>query len=526
MSRRRLSRVWVSVLVVAFTVLALAVGPALAEKAELYPAKQVALDWLGQPETMDRFGKISDAIWSYAELGLQEYNSAGLLADTLEAAGFAVERGLAGMPTCFVGTYGEGKPVIGILGEFDALAMLSQQAGSAVQDPVVPGAPGHGCTHNTMGTAGVAAAIAIKEAMDQYGLPGTIKFFGSPAEETVISRPYMVRAGLFEGVDAVIDNHGGGDFATGYGIGSNALFSFTVTFHGRTAHSAGAPWAGVSALDAVELMNHATNMLREHLYLTQRMHYVITEGGEAPNVVPDKATVWYFVRDTDDKIQSNYEKVLNCAKGAAIATGCTYDVRVYTAIHQNYKNKAAAELYQKNIELVGMPEWSEEDQAFAKALQKAVGAKETGLRTEVGKLSAPSGTFIGGGSSDVGEVTLVAPTASISFPSSVPGAVGHHWSTVAADSTPIAHQGLIAGAKAMAASGLDLLSKPEELAKLRAEFEEMSKKYPFKSYLPDDATPPLDMYEQLMKKYRPLLEEFYYDPESTSPLMAEYTLAK
>jgi aminobenzoyl-glutamate utilization protein B len=377
-----------------------------------------------------------------------------------------------------------------------------------------------------MGTAGVAAAIALKRIMEEYGLPGTIKFFGSPSEETVISRPYMVRAGLFDGVDAVIDNHGGGDFGTGYGIGSNALFSFTVTFHGRTAHAASAPWLGVSALDAVELMNHATNMLREHLYLTQRMHYVITEGGEAPNVVPDKATVWYFVRDTDDRVQADYEKVLACAEGAATATGCRYDVRVYTAIHQNYKNKATAEVFQRNIELVGMPEWSEEDVAFAKALQKSVGAKETGLKTEVNPLKAPSGTFTGGGSSDVGEVTLVAPTATINFPSSVPGAISHHWSTAAADSTPLAHKGLIAGAKAIAASALDLLTKPEELEKLQAEFAQTSEKYPYESYLPDDAEPPLDMYDQLMKKYRPLLEEFYYDPESTSPLIEEYTLER
>lgn len=519
-------RIWLSVVLVLSVALFGAVAPASAEKADLYPAKEAALESLGSSEALAKYGKIADAIWSFAELGLQEERSAGLLADTLEKAGFTVERGLAGMPTCFVGSWGSGKPVIGILGEFDALAMLSQKAGSAVQDPVVPGAPGHGCTHNTMGTAGVAAAIAVKEAMERFGIPGTIKFFGSPAEETVISRPYMVRAGLFDGVDAVIDNHGGGGFGTGYGIGSNALFSFTVTFFGRTAHSASAPWAGVSALDAVELMNHATNLLREHLYITQRMHYVIVEGGEAPNVVPDRATVWYFVRDTDDKILANYEKVLNCAKGAALATGTDYKVRVYTAIHQNYKNKAAAELFQKNIELVGMPEWTDEDQAFAKAIQRAAGAKETGLRTEVDPLRPPSGTFIGGGSSDVGEVTMVAPTATINFPSSVPGAIGHHWTTVAVTATPIAHKGLIAGAKAMAASALDLLTKPEELAKLRAEFAEQSKKYPFKTYLPDDATPPLDMYEQLMKKYRPLMEAFHYDPESEEALMKEYVLDK
>ncbi|MDI6871406.1 MAG: amidohydrolase [Bacillota bacterium] len=526
MRRKGWKRLWLSAFLVVLSVLGLAAAPALAEKAELYPAKQVVLDVLSQPEVMDKYSKISDAIWSYAELGLQEYKSSALLADTLEAAGFQVERGLAGMPTCFVATYGSGKPVIGLLGEFDALAMLSQKAGVAFQDPLVPGAPGHGCTHNTMCTAAAAAAIALKEAMDQFGIPGTIKVFGSPAEETVISRPYMVRAGLFEGVDAVIDNHGGGDFSTGYGISGNGLFSFTVTFHGRTAHSGGNPWNGRSALDAVELMNAGVNMLREHLYFSSRIHYVITEGGEAPNVVPDRATVWYYVRNSDDKLEPDFQKVLNCAKGAALATGCTYDVRVYTAIHQRYNNKAAAELYQKNIELVGMPEWSEEDVAFAKALQKELGVKVTGLKTEVEKLTPPPSVFTGGGSSDVGEVTLIAPCATIRFPATVPGVDSHHWGNVAAGATPIAHKGLIAGAKAIAASALDLLTKPEELAKLRAEFEEQQKKYPYRSYLPEGAEPPLDMYDQLMKKYLPLLEEFSYDPESSEPLMQEYTLAK
>lgn len=497
-----------------------------AAPATVEPTKQTALDWLDRPETMDEFGKVSDAVWSYAELGLQEYKSSKLLADTLEAAGFKVERGLAGMPTCFVGTWGEGKPVIGILGEFDALAMLSQKAGSAVQDPVVAGAPGHGCNHNTMATAGIAAAIAVKETLQKYGLPGTIKFFGSPSEETVISRPYMVRAGLFKDVDAVIDNHGGSNFGTSYGVSGNALFSFTVTFHGKTAHAAGAPWAAISALDAVELMNHAVNMLREHLYITHRIHYVITEGGEAPNVVPDKATVWYFVRDTDDKVEQDYQKVLNAAKAAALATGCTYDVRLYTAVHQRYNSKAAAELYQKNIELVGYPEWSDEDIAYAKALQATLGVEQVGLNTTVRPLRVPSGTFIGGGSSDVAEVTLVAPCATINFPTNVPGATSHHWSTVSASGSPIAHKGLIAGAKAIAASAIDLLTKPEELRKLRVEFEKLQAEHPYKCYIPEGTEPPLDMYDQLMKKYRPLMEAFYYDPTSSEPMMADYTLQK
>jgi aminobenzoyl-glutamate utilization protein B len=397
-------------------------------KALIYPEKQFVLDQLGKQATIEKFGKISDAIWSYAELGLQEFKSSALLSETLEKAGFKVERGLAGMPTCFVATFGSGKPVVGILGEFDALPTLSQKGRVAKQDPIIAGAPGHGCGHNTMGTAASAAAIAVKEAMEKYHIKGTIKVFGSPAEETIISRPYMIRAGLFKDVDVVIDNHSSDKFETAYGRSNDAIFSVVFSFKGKTAHSAASPWSGRSALDAVEIMNISTEYLREHLNYTQRMHYVITEGGEAPNVVPDKASVWYFIRNTDELIPDMYERVLNCAKGAALASGTELsEVHILTAAHQLHLNKAAAELYQKNIELVGMPKWTEEENAFAKALQKELKEKEKGMPTNVDSLKAPDKTFVGGGSSDVGDVTLVAPTATIRFPGNVPGYIGHHW---------------------------------------------------------------------------------------------------
>jgi len=479
-------------------------------KPRIAKEKQTVLDWLAKPETVETFGKISDEIWGYAELGLQEFRSSKLLADTLEAAGFKVERGLAGMPTCFVATYGSGKPVIGLLGEFDALPMLSQKGRAAKKDPVVEGAPGHGCGHNAMCTAAAAAAIAVKEAMVAHGLKGTVKVFGSPAEEIVVSRPYMIRAGLFEGVDAVVDNHASQDFSTGYGVDGNALFSTVFTFKGKTSHAAGAPWVGRSALDAVEIMDVAANFLREHLNLASRLHYVILEGGEAPNVVPDRASVWYYVRNTDEGLEDMYQRVVNCAKAGALASGTELaSVRVLSAIHQRHANKAAAELFQKNIELVGMPAWSEEEQAFAKALQKELGAKEEGLPAKVSPIEPPrtGRDFVGGGSSDVGDVTLIAPTATIQFPGWVPGAIGHHWSTVAAGYGSTAWKGLNAGAKAIAASAIDLLTKPEELAKLRKEFEEYSKTHPYKPFLPADATPPNDLNKELMDKYRGLLEK-------------------
>jgi aminobenzoyl-glutamate utilization protein B len=476
------------------------------------PEKQYVLDYIGKTESFEKFGRISDAIWSYAELGLHEYKSSALLAKTLEEEGFSVEMGLAGMPTCFVASYGSGEPVIGILGEYDALPMISQKALVPAKDPLIEGAPGHGCGHNTMGTAAIAAAIAVKNAMDKFDMKGTIKFFGSPAEETLISRPYMIRAGLFEGIDAVIDNHHSSKFGTSYGVDGNALFSVIFTFTGITAHGAGAPWSGRSALDAVELTNIATNYLREHLFYTQRLHYIILEGGEAPNVVPDKASVWYYVRNTDERLEAMYERVVNCARGAALASGTELsDIRILTAIHQKHSNKALAELLQKNIELAGMPEWTEEEQAYARAMQKEMGKEEKGMPEEVDSLKAPSGEFTGGGSTDVGEVSLIAPTATIVFPGGVPGSIGHHWSAVAGNYGSLAWKGLNAGASAMAASAIDLLTLPEELAAIKTEFEAYSKEHPYKPFLPEDAVPPLDLNKELMEKWRPFLEDHYVE---------------
>ncbi|MFC1729630.1 amidohydrolase [candidate division KSB1 bacterium] len=472
MKRHWLKKVIIGVVVTLFLIGGF-ISPKLTAQ-DMYEEKEYILDWLSQQQVIEKFGEISDAVWSFAELGLQEYNSSELLSNTLEEEGFTVERGLAGMPTCFVASYGSGEPVIGILGEFDALPMISQKGRVPMQDPVVEGAPGHGCGHNTMCTAAVSAAVAVKRAMERYNIGGTIKVFGSPAEETLISRPYMIRAGLFEDVDAVIDNHSGSGFSTSYGVGGNAMFSTIFTFRGRTAHGA-SPWGGRSALDAVEIMNFSTNYLREHLFYTYRMHYVVIEGGEAPNVVPDRASVWYYVRNTDERVEEMYERVINCANAAALATGTELtQIRCLTAVHQRHANKAAAELFQKNIELVGMPEWTEEEHTFARALQRELGREERGMPDEVGRLREPSGVQTGGGSSDVGDVTLIAPTATIRFPGQVPGSTSHHWSSVACNFGSTAWKGLNAGAKAMAASTVDLLTKPEELKKLRDEFEEYS----------------------------------------------------
>lgn len=480
-----------------------AAGPG---KADLYKAKKDALEFLSDGMVIKKFGIISDSIWGFAELGMQEFRSSALLIRTLRDEGFTVETGMAGMPTCFVATWGSGKPVIGILGEYDALPMISQKGLIPTQQPLVPGAPGHGCGHNTMGTAGVAAAIAVKRSMEQNKIQGTVKFFGSPAEETVISRPYMVREGLFNGVDAVIDNHASSSFSTSYGVDGNALISAVFTFRGKTAHAASEPWSGRSALDGVELMNVATNYLREHLFYTHRLHYVVIEGGEAPNVVPDKASVWYYIRNTDERLEDMYNRVIDCAKGAALASGTTLDsVRVLTGIHQRHYNKGMAEAIRRNIELVGMPDWTDEEQAFAKALQKGMGRDQTGYPVKVSDWRAPSGIQVGGGSSDVGEVTLIAPTATVNFPGGVPGQIAHHWSSVASYYGSAAWKGLNAGAKVMASTALDLLTNQKMLEEIKAEFAEYTKTHPYKSFLPAGSQPPTDLNGALMNKYRDAL---------------------
>ncbi len=462
----------------------------------------------------EKFGKISDAIWSYAELGLEEHKSSKLLADTLEEAGFKVERGVAGMPTAFVASWshGTGKPVVGFLAEYDALPMLSQKAGSPTQDPVVPGAPGHGCGHNTMGAMQALTVITIQEIIRKKGLNCTLKYFGSPAEEMLVSRPYMIRAGLFKDVEVVIDCHSAGTFSTSYGTSGSGMYSFVVTFRGKTAHSGVNPWMGRSAVDAVELMHAATERMREHIPVTQRTHWVTLEGGEAPNVVPDRASTWYFIRDVDENLESRFSWVMDCAKGAALMTQTTYEVRVLTAIHQRYANKALAELIFENIKAVGKPEYTEEEEAFARAIQENMEVSVKGLDYPLELIDAETVPYRGG-SSDVGDVTLVAPCATINFPTRVPGELpGHHWTVATSGASSIAHKGIAAGAKVACGTVYDLLTKPELLAQIRNEFEEFAKERPYKAFLSDDAKPPVGWNTSLMTKYRDEMEKFYINP--------------
>ena len=457
----------------------------------------------------DAHWKISDAIWNYAELGLEEYRSSELLIDTLESSGFSVDRGVAGMPTAFVAEWrcGTGDPVIGFLAEFDALPMLSQKPMSPKQDPVVEGAPGHGCGHNTMAAMQTLTVTAMKAFMEKHRIDGTLKFYGSPAEEMLVSRPFMVRDGLFKDVAAVIDCHSWDALKVQYGMEGLGIYSFTVTFKGVTTHAGSSPWMGRSATDAVELMHAGTERMREHLPLSQRTHWVTLDGGEAPNVVPDRAMTWYFIRDLDENIEKNFKWVVDCAKGAALMTQTSYEVQVLGACHQRFGNKALAELIYENMNLVGKPVYDAQEEAFARALQKFADFPGIGIDYPI-EMETPENAPLRGGSSDVGDVTLVAPTATIRYPARIPGCHSHHWSTTASSIGSFAHKGISTGAKVGALTALDLLTRPGLLEKIRQDFEKLAGERPYKSFLPEGTKPPLGWNTALMEKYRPEMEKF------------------
>jgi aminobenzoyl-glutamate utilization protein B len=301
----------------------------------------------------ERLSGTARQIWEFAEIAMEEYKSSQLLAKLLEEHGFKVEFGVGGLPVAFLATYGQGRPVIGILGEYDALPGLSQQRSSVTQEPITPGAPGHGCGHNLFGAAGAGTAIAVKTIMQRHNLEGTIKFFGCPAEETVEGKTYMAREGIFSGLDICLDWHPDSKNEVSLET-SNALNNFEVIFHGKTSHAAGDPWNGRSALDAVELMNHGVNCLREHVPTTARMHYVIPEAGKAPNIVPD------------------YARVLKIAQGAALMTETTHEVHVITGVYNYLKNRLTASVLHRNLRLVGSPSFTAEEQDFARRLQRGL----------------------------------------------------------------------------------------------------------------------------------------------------------
>jgi aminobenzoyl-glutamate utilization protein B len=456
-----------------------------------------------------------DQIFSYSELGFQEYETSRYLTGVLEKNGFKVERGIAGMPTSWIASYGSGKPTIAFMTDIDCIPRASQKPGVAYHDPIVDGAPGHGEGHNSGQAVNITAAIVLKKLMEKYHLAGTIKLFPGVAEELVGAKAFFVRAGLFKDVDIVLGCHVSDDFGTAYGQAANnsGLVSVQYSFHGKAAHAAGAPWSGRSALDAVELMDTAWNFRREHLRLQQRSHYVIFNGGDQPNVVPSEAGVWYYFRELDyPHIKELYDLGNKMAQAATMMTDTTVTQRIVGSAWPCHFNKVVAEVQQKNIEAVGMPEWSEADQTLAKALQKEIGAKVEGMKMKVKELEPPK-EAAGGGSDDIGDISWNVPTVYLRYPANIPNLPGHAWPNAVAMATPIAHKGSTAGAKVQAMTALDFLLHPELIKQAWEYFNNVqTKEIKYTPLINPSDQPAIELNKEKMEKFVPELKKYYYDP--------------
>ena len=431
--------------------------------------------------------KLSDQIWAFAEIALREHKSAKVLADYAEQQGMKVERGVGGMPTAFTASYGQGQPIIGILGEFDALPGISQKA-SPTKEPLEAGAPGHGCGHNLFGTASLGAAIAIKELIAAGKLKGTIRFYGTPAEESVYAKVYMARDGLFKDLDVCLAWHPGTKtFADVHS--SQAIVDFIVEFKGRTAHAALDPWNGRSAVDGLEAFTHGANMLREHIKPTARIHYAIMKGGDVPNVVPEYAKVWCWARDSKrDGVEVVLQRLREIADGAGKIAGVEVKFTVQTGCYEILVNMAGAKLLQQNLEWLGPLKYTDAEQEFARGLQRAVGTAQIGLDGEVRPLEKPLPNPPGG-STDVGDVSWVVPTLHLSV-TTAPEAAWHAWPVVAAGGMSIGHKGMEYAAKTLAATMIDLFEDANARAAIQAEFKEKTKGFVYKPYI-SDGPPPL-----------------------------------
>ena len=446
--------------------------------------------------------ELAKDIWERPELGVEEFYASKLIAGELEQAGFSVSMGVGHMPTAFVASWGEGKPIIGILGEYDALPGLSQKV-SAARESIDEGGPGHGCGHNLLGVASLGAALALKEAMEKGKVRGTIRFFGCPAEETLVGKVFMARVGVFNDLDAAITWHPGYVNSV-WASSTNAMNSFKVNFHGIAAHAGGSPEAGRSALDGVQLMDVGVNYLREHIIQEARVHCVITEGGKAPNVVPPYAQVWYYVRAPNrEQVDHIYSWMLDIAKGAALMTGTTHDIDFLTGCYDTLPNDTIGNVLLEKLRIVGAPKFTNEEKDLARKLQETFppGAIEKSLkrfgmtREEVGdplceKITEPHGKGeVMGGSTDVGDVSYITPTAEITTCCQALGTPGHSWQNVVTSGSSIGFKGMMVAAKAMALAAFDLETKPDVLKTAHDEFEERTSGKEYVTPLPEGAVP-------------------------------------
>ncbi len=463
--------------------------------------------------------KWNDSVFSFAELGFQEFETSKYLTDILKQNGFTVEHGVAGIPTAWTAKWGSGKPVIALGSDIDDIPQASQKPGVAYHEPMIAGAPGHGEGHNSGMPLQIAAALAVKKVMEQQRLQGTLMLWPGVAEELVGTKAYYVRAGLFKDVDISIFTHVGDNLAVSWGDGTqNGLVSVEYSFKGESAHGASAPWRGRSALDAVELMDIGWNFRREHLRIQQRSHYVITNGGDQPNVVPPNASVWYYFRETSyEEIKRMWDIGDRMAKAAALMTDTEVSSRVLGSAWPGHFNKTIAETMQANIEKVGLPQWTEADQTLAKALQRELKVPEVGMATKLSELRGreliPDEEKRGGGSDDIGDISWNVPTVTLRFPSNMAAGPGHNWANAISMATPIAHKGIQVGAKVVALTVIDFLMKPELTTQAWEYFRNVqTKTTKYTPLIRPEDKPAIWLNEQTMAKYRPEMKKYYYDP--------------
>jgi aminobenzoyl-glutamate utilization protein B len=471
--------------------------------------KKTAINWI--EKNSEKIIKISDEIWEYAELGLLEYKSARLLMEELKKHGFTIEENAGDMPTGFVGIWGKGNPVIGVMGEYDAIPSISQSK-KPEKEPHKEGAPGHGCGHNIHGTSAMAGAIAIRYALEKHTLKGTIKYFGTPAEESASGKVWMVLDGVFNGVDAILSHH---PSTMNFAPLSSSLANNSVKFiyEGKTSHAAGSPEQGRSALDALELMNIGVNYLREHIIQDARIHYVIESGGGQPNVVPDYARSWYLIRAPKrEQVEHIYKRVLKIAEGAALMTETKLEIKFLKAIYNKIPSKILSEVVTKNMREIGAPLYTEEELKFAKKLTSTV-SRESKIEQlhksnrpnweelvddvmDTSILDAWDEGLVSHGSTDVSDVSWQAPTMEFRTATWPLGVPGHSWMNVAGSAHSIGHKSLIFASKVIANSGLDILMDKRLREKAWEEHKRRTQGKMYETPIPEGMKPPFDLWEK------------------------------
>jgi aminobenzoyl-glutamate utilization protein B len=463
--------------------------------------------------------EIVDMLFSFQELGFQEFESQKYLTGLLEKEGFKVERGVAGIPSSWIARWGSGKPEVALGSDVDGIPQAGQKPGVGYKAPMIEGAPGHGEGHNSGQAVNIVAAIVVKNLMQRDKIPGSIMLFPGIAEEQMAGKAFLVRAGVFKNTDAALFTHVGNDLGVSWGAsGSSALISAEFRFRGSSAHAAGAPWRGQSALDAVMLMGQGWEYKREHIRLQQRSHYVIKDGGDQPNVVPSTASIWFYFREQDyPRTMALFEAGKKMAEGAAMMTDTKLDtVMILGSGWSAHFSKPIAEAMHENVKAVGMPKWDEKDQTLAKGIQRELGSPDFGLSEQTNQnlrgAEVPQ-NWTGGGSDDIGDVAWNVPTITLRFPANIPGLPGHNWANAIAMATPIAHKGSLAGAKVQAMTMLDILLTPKVVADAWTYFKDVqTKNVKYQPFIRPQDQPPIWLNADIMARFRDQQRKFYYDP--------------